>query len=215
MKQSSSWWLTAPAALVLMTATVAQAQGPGPGGFQPNPAMMAKFQAWRKWNDSHKNIQSIGQTVRGLMALEQDPSAQLNKKQAGPVLAVLKKWRSKPVMTDDQARQVNRQLTATLTIPQLKKLAQASSRRRGGPGGGGGGGFGGGRPGGGGGGFGGGRPGGGGGRPGGGPGGFNPADIPSPHDYNPLNANTLPFPRMRTRMAQGMSQLMTKLASAR
>ncbi|MBV9852828.1 MAG: hypothetical protein JO250_24480 [Armatimonadetes bacterium] len=204
--------MTAVASLALLAAS-AQAQGPGGGGFQPSPQMMAKFQAWQKWRDSHKNVVALQQTLGGLQEMEQDPRTRLNKTQARTVLAVIGKWRSRPVMSDAQARQVDQQITAPLTTAQIKKIVTASAGRRGGFGGGrpGGGGPGGGGPGGG---FGGGRPGGGG--PGGGrPGGFNPAAFPDPRDYNPLNPNSLPFERMRPRAAQRLAELTTELKQAK
>ncbi|BDI29766.1 hypothetical protein CCAX7_18170 [Capsulimonas corticalis] len=185
--------------------------GPGGGGFQMPPEARAKMQAWRKWRDSHKNVSSVQRSVRAISALEQDPRTKLTKPQARAILGVLKAWRNRPVMTDAQARQVNQQITAPLSIPQLKKLATLSADRRGGPGGGPGG-----RPGGGfgGGGFGGGRPGGGpGGGPGGRPGGFDPSKISAPHDYNPLNPSTLPFERQRGRAQQELDQLVATLSA--
>lgn len=190
--------LVAAAALISLSAP---SRAQGPGGFQPSPALQAKFKAWQQWRQTHKNVDSLRQTVRGLSAIEQDPKTQLTKPQAKATLAVLNKWRVKPALTDAQALQVNKQLTASLTLPQLQKYAAATARR-GGRGGGGGG-------------FGGGRPGGGGPGGAGGPGGPrtppDPASIPAPHDYNPLNPATLPFPRGRDRAQQEMTQLVAAL----
>lgn len=191
-----------PLAAVFLCSATAQAQGPGgggPGGFQMPPAMQAKFKAWQHWRDSHKNVSSLQRTLGALNDMEQDPRTKLTKPQAQKVLAVIKKWQSKPALTDAQALQVNKQLTAPLSLAQIKKIAMASQGRRGG-------GFGGG----------GGRPGGGGGRPGGG-GGRPPMDpnaFPAPKDYNPLNPNTLPFARQRPRAKQRMGQLMAVLAAS-
>lgn len=190
------------AAVALLSAT-AFAQGPGgPGGFQPSPQMRAQFQAWRSWRDNHKNVVALQQTLRGLQEIEQDPSTRLNKVQAHKVLAVLVKWKDKPAIKDAQARIVSQQLTAPLNVTQLQKLAAAMQRRGfgGGPGGP--------RPGG----MGGPRPGGFGGPGGGRPGGFT---LQAPHDYNPLNPNTLPFPPMRVRAAQNMSQLIAALKATK
>lgn len=195
--------LTAVALGVLATGVLAQ---PGGGGGQMTPQMRAQMQKWQRWNEKHKNVQALQRTLRGIDELERDPATRLNKAQARQALAVLNKWRTKPVMTDAQAKAVNQQLTASLTTAQIKKLATAGGRR-GGFGGGGGGGR---RPGGGGGGFGG---GGGGMRPGGGrPGGAGgPGAIPAPKEYNPLNPNTLPFAGMRPRAQQRMKQLTASL----
>lgn len=193
------------AALLLTTGARAQGGFGGPGGgggFQPPPAMMAKIQAWGQWRDHHKNVVSLQRTLGAMADMEQDPQTKLTKPQAKTVLAVINKWQAKPALTDAQALQVNKQLTAPLTLVQIKKIATASQGRGGGrPGGGGG--FGGGRPGGGG--F-----GGGGGRPGGGGGGrpaFDPASFPSPRDYNPLNPDTQPVVRARERSKQRLAQL--------
>jgi uncharacterized membrane protein YgcG len=182
--------------LLLVSATTAFAQGPpGMGGFQPSPEMRKKFEAWQNWRNSHKNINAVQQTLRGIEELQQDPSTRLTKPQAAKVVNILRKWRNKPVMTDDQARGVNRDLTASLSPAQGKKLASITANR---------GGFGGG----------GGRPGGGfgGGRPGGGPGGFQ---MPDPKDYNPLNPDTLPFERMRGRSKERLDALTSDLAKTK
>jgi len=214
----SMWGMLSATAVIFMTAGV-QAQGPGGfggpgggGGRQLPPAMQAKMQAWRQWRDNHKNVTALQRTLGTLTEMEQDPATKLTKPQARTVLSVIRKWQTKPALTDAQARQVNTQLTKPLNLVQIKKIATASQGRGGGrgPGGGGFGGGGGGRPGGGGGGgF-----GGGGGRPGGAGGGrpaFDPASFPSPRDYNPLNPATQPMPRGRDRAKQRHAQLMTAL----
>ena len=205
MKLMTGWRTATALFLIFAAGSSALAQGPGgPGGFQMPP----QFAAWQKWRASHPNITSLGQTIRALGQIEQNPATKLNKAQAKVILAVINKWRNKPVMSDAQARAVNSQITGQLTIPQIKQLAILGSQRRGF---GGGGGFGGGRPGGGGGGFGGGQ-GGGGGRPGGPPAGFT---IPAPHDYNPLNPSTSPFTRSRPMATQRFNQLLTALSQTK
>jgi hypothetical protein len=181
-------------AIALATALCAPvvAQGPGGGGgFGMPPEMMKVFE---KMRTARKNRMQVGQTIRALAEINKDPKTALNKDQAKKVLAVIDAWKKKPDMTEDQAKQVNKDLTKPLAsnLTQLKALtvAMASRGRMGGGGGG--------RTGGGGG-FGGGRPGGGGGRPGGGaPGG----GMPDPKEmvrriedslkkpYNPMNSAT-------------------------
>jgi len=195
-------WMTTAA---LLAAFAAPALAQGPGGFSPPPEMMAKIKAWQQWRGTHKHVETLQQTLRGLTAVEQDPKTQMTKPQARAALAVLRTWGSKPSITDAQALAINKKLTDSLTLPQLQKYAAATARR-GGRGGGGGFGGGGGRPGGGGGG---GRPGFGGGR-----GGFNPASFPSPHDYNPLNPSTIPFERMRPRVEEQLKELTVALTAA-
>jgi hypothetical protein len=139
--------------------------------------------------------------------MDKDPTAQLNKDQAKKISAAVKPWANKPVMTDDQALALNKQITGVFSTAQLKKFATMQGQR---------GGFGGGRPGGGGG-FGG--PGGGGGGgprpggPGGGPGGgrFDPSKMPDPKDYNPMNPATYPAGQMNERMKQRHTEFMTVL----
>ncbi len=195
--------VAAPAALLALSGSAVLAQG-GFGG-PPNPAMMAKFQAWQKWRQSHPNVSSVQRTVRGIEMLEKDPNPalHLNKAQGAKVLAVLTAWRNKPVMTDDQARHVAMQLTSPLNTQQLKKLATAQMPGQGGRGFGGGG-------------F----------RPGGGPGGGRPGgpgrgnfQMPDPREYNPLNPDSNPMaklnPEMGNRIKQGMNDLIAHLKAGK
>src|SRR5439155_12230854 len=129
-----------PAAVLALVGQAALAQGPGGGGFQMTPEMQAKMKAWQKFRENNKNLDNVQRTVRGFRRLDDDPKTQLNKDQAQKILAVVKAWRHKPVMKDEEARKVMVQLTQPLNVQQLKALA----RPAGGPGGrGGGGGFGG------------------------------------------------------------------------
>lgn len=198
----SRLWL---AAALMMTVTgPVLAQGPGGmGGFQMPPELT---KAMEKMRTARKNRMQVGQTIRALAELNKDPKTALKKDQAAKIVKVIDAWKSKPDMSEDQAKQVSKELTAPIAsnLSQLKALtvAMQSRGRMGGMGGGGGrmggggGGFGGGRPGGGGG-FGGGRPGGGGpGGAGGGMGGFDPKAIARRIEdglkkpYNPMNAST-------------------------
>lgn len=177
------------AAALLMTVTgPVLAQGPGGGGFQMPPELTKAFE---KMRTARKNRMQVGQMVRALADLNKDPKTALTKDQAKTVLGVINSWKSKPDMSEDQAKAVSKQLTAPLgkNLAQLKALT-TSIQERGRMGGGGG------RMGGGGG------PGGGGGRPGGGgpggPGGgaFDPKAIARRIEdslkkpYNPFNAAT-------------------------
>lgn len=219
--------MAAAAATLLLAPGTVRAQGgppgggggPGGGGFQMSPAARAKMNAYRKFNENHRNYREIGFTLRALPDFDKDPKTKISKAQAKQILAVINKWSPKKALTDDQARQANKELTGTFTIAQIKKMATMPRQGgRGGPGGGGGGGgFGGGRPGGGGGGFAGGpggpRPGGGG--PGGGGGArFDFSKMPNPKEYNPLNPNTLPQSPMSNRQKERWGQTM-KLLKAR
>ncbi|HXG23938.1 MAG TPA: hypothetical protein VNJ09_05230 [Chthonomonadales bacterium] len=186
-------WFFNLAAVITMAflASAALAQG-GFGGQMP-PEMQAKMKAWQKWRENNKNIVALQQTLMSLRELENDPKTQLTREQAKKILTVIKAWRNKPVMTNDQARDVMKQLTAPLNEAQLKKMATAPRFGQGGRG------FGGGfRPGGGGGGF---RPGGPG--AGGRPGGFQ---MPDPKPYNPLNPDSSPFAKMNPEMGKRVKQ---------
>jgi hypothetical protein len=194
------------AAVVLLgSVTAAHAQGgpggaPGGGGMQMTPEQQARMKQFMKFRESHKNVFQLQTTMRNLADMDKDPKTAVSKDQAKKLLAIMNAWSSKPVMTDAQAQGVNKQVTATMSTAQIKKMAQmAAERGRGGMMGGGGrmgGPGGGGAPGGGGGRMGGGAPGGGGGggRMGGGGGRGGSFTL---KDYNPLNAASMPEGRMR------------------
>jgi hypothetical protein len=193
------------AALAALTAgSIAVAQGPpggGAGGFQMPPEMQAKMKKMQAFRDSHKNYQAIQQSLYGIAECEKSPATKLTKAQAKNILAVLKKWEGKPSLTNEQAGQVNKQLTAGLTTAQIKTVA--TTKMPFGRGGGG-------RPGAGGPG---GRPGGPG-APGGRPGGMGNFQIPDPKEYNPLNPDTMPFVQFRERARQRLNEFKGKLEAA-
>jgi hypothetical protein len=194
----------------------AHAQPPGGGGRPPmTPEMQKQMQAWRTFRDNHKNVSALQQTLGAMVEMDKSPATKITSAQAKKILPILKAWSAKPVMTDAQARDVNKQITAAMTIPQIKAIATSRSAMGGRRGGGGGGQ----RPGGGGGGFGGGGFGGGGGggaRPGGqgGPGGGGGGRwaMGAPKEYNPLNPASMPE-RMRERSKARLDSLMTLLKS--
>lgn len=207
--------LAATALIGLAGAAYAQG-GPGGGGFQPSPEMRKMFEGMQKWRDNHKNLVALGQTLRALNEFDKDPKTKLSKDQAKKIMGVIKPWQGKPVMTDDQAQGVNKKITSSFTLAQVKKMATMPRGFGGGggrPGGGmgGGGGFGGGRPGGGG-------MGGGGGRPGG-PGGFDPQQMQKAmkamqKEYNPLNPATFPDTPFKDRMVQRLNETMKSIQKA-
>lgn len=206
----------APVVIASLLAPSALAQGPGgggPGGFQIPPEARAKMERWRKWRENHKNFETLQQTLAGIGECEKTDKTKLTQAQAQKILAILKKYNTKPILTNDEAGIISKDIAKVLTVEQLKKVATAP--RFGGRGmGRGGGGMGGGM----------GRPGGGQGgpgmgRPGGGPGGggrppFDFSRIPEPKDYNPLNPATMPdspFKQMAvTRMNTMMKNLETR-----
>ncbi|MES2464442.1 MAG: hypothetical protein V4671_28105 [Armatimonadota bacterium] len=200
------------AASMMFALPSAHAQPPGgggPGGMQMSPEMQKQFQAWRKFQENHKNYRSLSQTLMAMGEMDKTPTTKITGAQAKKILPILKAWSTKPVMTDAQALSVNKQITATMTIPQIKKVATTNMRGGGGRRGGGGAGGGGGQRPGGGGGF------GGGGQRQGGPGGGGGAGrmtMPTPKEYNPLNPASQPE-RMRERSKQRLDALMTLLKS--
>ena len=111
--------------------------GPGgPGGMaQMPPEMLAKMKAWQKWNDAHKPIGDLQTLLRKVSRLDQESGAELTKPQAVKMLAIMKPWRTKTEMTNDQANGVMKAVTTVLTPTQVAKLATMQGRRGGGVGG--------------------------------------------------------------------------------
>ncbi len=150
----------------------------GPGGGMP-PEIAAKIKLWTKWRESHKNLSNLQTMLYQVRKIDESPGTELSKDQSKKVVSVLKTWRNKQDMSEDQAKSVSKQIGSVLSEKQLKKMAtEQPPWARGGGGGGG-------------------RPGGGGGgaRPGGGAK-FTFPDPPA-GGYNPLNPDTLPFVQMR------------------
>jgi hypothetical protein len=188
------------AALALLTVGGAAIAQGGPGGFQMTPEMQAKFKKFQAFQESHKNYRAIQQSLYGIAECEKSPTTKLTKAQAQHVLAVMKKWESKPSLTNEQAGAVNKELTAGLTTAQIKTVATTQMPfGRGGRGGGQGG-------------PGAARPGGAGG-PGGGRGMGN-FQMPEPKEYNPLNPDTMPFVQFRQRAKQRLNEFKGKLQAA-
>ncbi len=182
--------------LAMFAATMACAQraGSGANGSGNGASQFAQFRA------EHKFTFQLTQMVRKIGQIDQDPKYALKPAQAKKILGVLKPLRSKPKMTQEQAKTTLKQLKSALTIDQLNAMARIKDRPGGRPGAGASGGQGMGRPGGGG--FGGpgmggpgmGGPGMGGagmGRPGGqgGPGGTPRMDPNAMKNFNPFYKN--------------------------
>ncbi|HEV2471347.1 MAG TPA: hypothetical protein VGS41_01700 [Chthonomonadales bacterium] len=172
-------------------ASICPAQGQAFGGGGMPPAIMAKIKLWQKWNESHKNITNLGTMLYQVREMDKSPEDRLTKPQAHKLLAILKSWRNKPTMSDDQAKGVSKQIGAILTVKQIKKMTTLTPpwMRRGGMGGGGGA------------------------RPAGAarPGGFTFPDPPA-GGYNPLNPDKMPFPAMRPQMKKGLDDFEASLA---
>lgn len=194
------------AALAFGGAAIAQGPpGGGAGGFQMTPEMQAKMKKMQAFQESHKNYRAVQQSLYGIAECEKSPTTKLTKPQAKHVLDVLKKWEPRTSLTNEQAGQLNKELTTGLTTAQIKTVATTKMPF----------GRGGGRPGGGGpgaGGPGGARPGGAGGPGGGRPGGN--FQIPDPKEYNPVNPDTMPFVQFRDRAKQRLNQFKAQLQAA-
>lgn len=182
-----------------LVAGAAIAQGPPGGGGPGGPGGFDRA-AFMKFREQHKYSFQLRTMVRnGLQEVERSKSTQLKPAQAKQVLAVITPWKSKPKMTQEEAKASIQKLQKVFDTKQLAavdKAIQQSQRPRGGgpggggPGGGGPGGPGGGAPGGGApGGFPAGpRPGGPGGPGGsGGPGGGRTFDFNKMKNFNPFN----------------------------
>ncbi len=196
-QRASRFILAVAAVLPLLLSTPSVfAQGPGGGqggpggggGFQMTPEMQAARAKMMKFRDNNKQVFALRQTISAFDDMEKDPKTKFTPAQAKTILGVINQWKAKPSLTNEQATQINKDLTKSLTVPQIKKLAAAASRRGGRGGGGQGGGWG----------------GGGGARgQGGGPGGGAMArmggggaqggagwKMPEPKPFNPLNPET-------------------------
>lgn len=178
---------------LLCGAHTAYAQNPFNLTPQQQAQIQAKRKAWEKWRENNKHVSALTQTLMGFAILEGNPKTALTKDQARKIVPILKEWRRRKVMTNEQALKVNRQLTAALTDAQLKKIATAPRTGRGG-------------------GMGGGRMGGGNGQGGQRPR-FDPSKMPDPKDYNPLNPETLPFEGMRTQAIQRTDKMIKDLTA--
>ena len=192
----------------LSAAAIAQPPGGGPppgggggGRFQMSPE-------WKKYNEQHKHLRELSQLMGKVERLNQDDENKFTKPQSAKLLSLLSKNSAKKSLTEDDASALIKSINGLMTTKQIKKMTTFTDMRGGRPGGGAGAPGGGGRPGGGGppGGFGGGRPGGG--PPGGGA--FKMPEVPKT-GYNPLNPDTIPMERQRTRAKKGLEDLKAEL----
>jgi len=187
------------AGILMLFAAGSYAQQPGGG----NP--------FAQMREKYKYTFQLTSMVRHIGDIDKDPKYKLTPAQAKKVLGVLQPLRSKPKMTQDQAKAALKALKPIFTVAQLNAMARipasAGGRRQGG-------GMGMGGPGG----PGGGRPGGPGGAPGGnrpgGPGGAagRPAFDPNAmKDFNPFYAKAAPGDQFGARNAKRWDALFTGL----
>ena len=82
------------------------------------------------FREKHKYTFQLMQMVRHIGEIEKDRKYALTPGQASKVLAVLKPLRSKPKLTQDQAKQALKELKKALTANQLNAMARIKPRFR-------------------------------------------------------------------------------------
>jgi hypothetical protein len=108
--------------------------GGGPGMFQMTPEMQAKAKAWQKYQEAHKGLGDLQTLMRKVEQLDREPGFELTKAQGTKIVGIIKPWRTKPEMTNDQANGVMKSLTGVLTPKQTAKMVTMPMGRRGGGG---------------------------------------------------------------------------------
>lgn len=107
--------------LMLIVAAPSFAQGPaqGPGGGQ-----------FAQFREKHKYTFQLTQMVRHIGEIDKDPKYTLSTSQAKQVIAVLQPLRTKPKLTQDQAKDALKGLKKAFTVNQLNAMARIKSRAR-------------------------------------------------------------------------------------
>jgi len=85
------------------------------------PQGSSQFNAFR---EKHKYTFQLMQMVRHIGEIDKDKKYALTPAQAGKVLAILKPLRSKPKLTQDQAKQALKDLKKVFTADQLNAMAR-------------------------------------------------------------------------------------------
>lgn len=188
--------LAACAATLAWAASGATAQGPM-GNLTPaqQQVLQGKVKAWQTFMKNNKHVMTVTQTLRAIGEMNKKPATALDKSQAKTILAALKPWTTRKVMTNDAALELSKAITRPLTERQLKVLASELSGGQGGGAGSGGGGMMGGRS------------------TAGAGRSFDPASIPDPKPFNPLNPDSMPKSPFTGRAKQMLSELMGQLES--
>jgi hypothetical protein len=83
---------------------------------------------WSAMREKYKYTLQLTQMVRHIQEIDKDKKYTLKPSQAKQVLAVLKPLRSKPKMTQDQARQALKDLKKVFTADQLNAIARIKPR---------------------------------------------------------------------------------------
>lgn len=146
-----------------------------------------KRAAWQTWRGSHPNVIALQHTVVTLSSLQNDPLLKVNAKQASGILAVFDEWGKKDKLSDNRAKSLDRQIKSLLSSAQIQAIKDAPQLYT--------------------------RPpqsqskG----LPGSGRPNLNALSFPWPHDYNPLNAKTAPFPIQRQEMLKSQKRFLKQL----
>lgn len=129
--------IVAGVALTLLGGTMSYAQMPGggPGGPGGGPGMGGPFAQFR---EQHKYTFQLMTMVRHIGEIDKQPKYALTPDHAKRTIAILKPLRSRPKLTQDQAKTTLKALKAVFTADQLNAMARVQDRRPGmggGPGG--------------------------------------------------------------------------------
>ncbi len=77
-----------------------------------------------KFQESHKYTFQLSQMARHISEIDKDPKYTLTPAQAKQVLGVLKPLKTKPKLTQDQAKDALKELKKPLTVNQLNAIAR-------------------------------------------------------------------------------------------
>src|SRR5579883_1883256 len=116
-------WLASLASVFVSGSALAQMGGFGGG---PSPAMKARFEKVRRKMATDARAK-LTLTLYQLHEIDRDPATRLTPAQAARIDPILHAWREKPSMTDEEAKAVAKQISAPLTMAQIKKLATIKS----------------------------------------------------------------------------------------
>lgn len=83
-----------------------------------------------QFRERHKYTFQLMNMVRNISEINKDPKYTLTQTQAKQVLAVLEPLRSKPKLTQDQAKETIKALKKVFTVNQLNAMARIKSPRR-------------------------------------------------------------------------------------
>lgn len=118
----------AAAVLAVVASTAGIAQEPPP----PEPSGNRAGGQFAQMQEKYKYTFQLMTMVRHIGEIDRDPKYALTAAQAKKVLAVLTPLRSKPKLTQDQAKDALKSLKTVFTVTQLNAMAKIKTRRPGG-----------------------------------------------------------------------------------